>query len=699
MGRYQFVTERGERRAGGNDGPAIGVDIGGTFTDVVVRVPGEPARILKIPTTRADPRRAVLTALERMQAEWGIAPADVARFVHGTTVATNAVLERKGARVGLVTTGGFRDVLEIGRQMRHQMYDLALDPETPTFLAPGRLRREIAERIGPNGEVLVPLDEAGLARAADELIAAGAQAIAIVFLFSFLNDAHERRARDLIAARHPDVFVSLSCEVDPAFREYERTVVTTFDAYVKPVVDRYLENLAAGLAAAGVPAPLQIMQSRGGISGTATARLRPVRLFLSGPAAGVIGAQIAGEAAGARDLITIDIGGTSCDIALIEDAVPALRAEGRIDGYPVRVPMVDVNSIGAGGGSIAWLDAARGLRVGPQSAGAEPGPACYGLGGSEPTVTDASVVLGYLDPEHFAGGRMKLAPELGRAAIARVIASPLAMSVEEAALGIHRILNAQIAEGIRLMSIRQGYDPRRFTLLPLGGAGALHACALAEELGIARIIVPPNPGVLSAAGLLAAPVEHEVSSALPRAIDELTMAEVRAALDRLDERCGALMAQESVPRAEVIRRYFADVCYAGQAYHLEVPIAPQAPDPFATLTAAFYAAHDRTYGFAPTAPVRLVNLRTVHRAAAAVAPPPAWTPAARAPLRRHARILLPEHKTGVDAAVYDRAALKVDDIVDGPAIIEQDDTTTLVTPGWCGRVDRLGNFVLERTNN
>jgi N-methylhydantoinase A len=682
-----------------NGGLAIGVDIGGTFTDVVVRGPGAPERILKIPSTRADPSRAVLAALERMQTEWGLAPGEVARFVHGTTVATNAVLERKGARVGLITTRGFRDVLEIGRQMRHQMYDLALDPETPTFLAPGRFRREIDERVGPNGEVLVPLDEAGLARAADELIAAGAQAIAIVFLFSFLNDAHERRARDLIAARHPHVFVSLSCEVDPAFREYERTVVTAFDAYVKPVVDRYLENLAAGLAAAAVPAPLQIMQSRGGISGSATARLRPVRLFLSGPAAGVIGAQIAGAAAGARDLITVDIGGTSCDIALIEDGVPALRSEGRIDGYPVRVGMVDVNSIGAGGGSIAWLDGARGLRVGPQSAGAEPGPACYGLGGSEPTVTDASVVLGYLDPEHFAGGRMKLAPGLGRDAIARAIAGPLGMSVEEAALGIHRILNAQIAEGIRLVSIRQGYDPRRFTLLPLGGAGALHACALAEELGIERILVPPNPGVLSAAGLLAAPVEHEVSSALPRAIGEVTMAEVRDALDRLDARCAALMAQESVASAAITRRYFADVCYAGQAYHLEVPFARDASDPFAALTAAFYVAHDRTYGFAPAAPVRLVNLRAVHRVAAAAPPPQAWRPNGHAPLRRRARILLPEHKTPVEAAVYDRAALKPDDTIVGPAIIEQDDTTTLVTPGWRGRVDRLGNLVLERGNN
>ncbi|HKD25497.1 MAG TPA: hydantoinase/oxoprolinase family protein, partial [Xanthobacteraceae bacterium] len=491
---------------------SIGVDIGGTFTDVVVRRPGARTRIMKIPSTRKDPSVAVLEALKQMEAEWALPPQEVARFVHGTTVATNAVLERKGACIGLITTQGFRDVLEIGRQMRHQMYDLALDPETPTFLAPGRLRREIRERISATGEVLEALDEAAVTAAADELVSAGAQAIAVVFLFSFLNNSHERRAREIIAARHPHVFVSLSSEVDPAFREYERTVVTAFDAYVKPVVDRYLANLDAGLLAAAVPAPLQIMQSRGGICSSATARLRSVRLFLSGPAAGVIGARMVGGAAGLRDLITVDIGGTSCDIALIEDGAPALRSEGRIGGYPVRVSMLDVNSIGAGGGSIAWLDATRGLRVGPQSAGSEPGPACYGRGGNEPTLTDASVVLGYLDPEHFAGGRLKLRPKLSRKAIERVIARPLNFTVEQAALGIHRIVNAQVAEGIRLVSIRQGHDPRRFTLLPLGGGGPLHACALAEELGVRRILVPRHPGVLSAAGLLAAPVEHEVST-------------------------------------------------------------------------------------------------------------------------------------------------------------------------------------------
>jgi N-methylhydantoinase A len=685
------------RQAGDAD-LLIGVDIGGTFTDVVVQRRGQPTRLMKIPSTRQDPSLAVLQALVRIEDDWGLRPQNIVRFVHGTTVATNAVLERKGARVGLITTKGFRDVLEIGRQMRHQMYELALDPETPTFLAPGRFRREVKERVSATGKVLEALDEDAVAGAADELIAAGVQAIAVVFLFSFLNDTHERRAREIIAARHRTIFVSLSCEVDPAFREYERTVVTAFDAHVKPVVDRYLANLEAGLAARRVPAPLQIMQSRGGIAGAATARLRPVRLFLSGPAAGTIGARMVGAAAGHRDLITVDIGGTSCDIALIENGTPALRSEGLIDGYPVRTSMVDVNSIGAGGGSIAWLDAAHGLRVGPHSAGSEPGPACYGQGGQEPTVTDASVVLGYLDPDHFAGGRLRLRPELSREAIERVVARPLQLSVEQAALGIHRIVNAQVAEGIRFVSIRQGHDPRRFTLLPLGGGGALHACALADELGLEEILVPRLPGVLSAVGLLTAPVEHEVSIALPTAIEAADLVEVRAAFTELDRRCDALMRDEQVAVADIARRHFADVCYVGQGYHLEVPFELEAPDPFVKLTATFYAAHDRTYGYAPKAAIRLVNLRTVLSAAVTKHADEGWAPSDGPALARTARILLPERPAPFEVPVYARAALKLGDRLPGPAIVEQDDTTTLITPGWDGRVDRRGNLLLSRSH-
>jgi N-methylhydantoinase A/oxoprolinase/acetone carboxylase beta subunit len=678
-------------------GVRIGVDIGGTFTDVVCRAPGQPVRIVKLPTTRGDPSVAVLRSLGHMAENWGLGADAVARFVHGTTVATNAVLERKGARIGLIASQGFRDVLEIGRQMRHQMYNIVLEPETPVFLAPGRLRKEVRERIGADGRVVVPLDEADVLRAADELVAEGAEAIAVCFLFSFLEPAHERRARELIAARHPALMVSLSCEVDPAFREYERTAVTAFDAYIKPVVDRYLANLEGGLANAGVGAPLQVMQSRGGVAAAAVARRRPVRLFLSGPAAGVIGGRSVGRAAGFDDLITIDIGGTSSDIALIAGGEPAIRAEGRIGGYPVRVGMVDVNAIGAGGGSIAWLDSAGGLRVGPHSAGSEPGPACYGRGGAQATVTDASLVLGYLDPGYFAGGTLKLDPARAREVIGDTIARPLGLGVEQAALGIHRVVNAQMAEGIRLVSIRQGHDPRRFTLLPLGGAGPLHATQLARELGLSRILVPRYPGVLSAAGLLAAPVEHELSQAFARPLAGLAMAEVAAVLAGLDRACADLMAHERLDGLAPRVGYFADVCYIGQAYHLEVPLDPAAPDALARLHRDFVAAHDRVYGHATEAPARLVNLRSVHQALAGPELDDGpWRPSGRPALKGRRPILLAEPASPVAATIWDRAALAPGDTVEGPAVIEQDDTTTLVEPGWRARVDGHGNLVMTR---
>ena len=418
----------------------IGVDIGGTFTDVVCRRPGGPLHVMKVPTSRADPSVSVLASLEELRNSHDVSLNDLSRFAHGTTVATNAVLERKGAKIGLITTQGFRDVLEIGRQSRRQMYDVVLRPQTPVFLAPGRVRKEVSERVSATGDVVMPLDEAGLRRVVDELVEDGVEAIAIVFLFSFANPVHERRAKDLILQSHPDLMVSASHEVDPAFREYERTVATAFDAYLKPAVDRYLARLEDGLARSGAPVPLQVMQSRGGLTSAAVARGRPVRLFLSGPAAGVVGGRIAGASAGDGDLITIDVGGTSADIALISRRKPLIRSEGDVGGFVVRTPMVDVNTIGSGGGSIARIDAAGGLKVGPQSARSEPGPACYGRGGRQATVCDASVVLGYLDPDYFAGGTLKLNAQLAFDVIEQTVARPLGLSVQAAALGIHRVL-------------------------------------------------------------------------------------------------------------------------------------------------------------------------------------------------------------------------------------------------------------------
>ena len=675
----------------------IGVDIGGTFTDIVCRRGGEPMRTLKIATTRGDPSQAVLNAVTHLARELDVPAEDIARFLHGTTIATNAVLERKGAKIGLITSEGFRDVLEIGYQLRQDLHRVLLEPVTPVFLAPGAQRKEAREQVSAQGEVIVPLDEESVRIAAAELIADGAQAIAVCYLFSFLYPEHERRTRELIEAAHPGIAVSLSSEVDPTFREYERTVVTAFDAYMKPVVGRYLEHLELGLRAAHVSAPLQIMQSRGGLAGTSVARKRPVRLFLSGPAAGVIGGAIVGRSSGYRDLITIDVGGTSSDIALVEGGEPVIRAQGSIAGYPVRVPMVDVNAIGAGGGSIAWIDGAGGLRVGPRSAGSEPGPACYGRGGEQATVTDASVVLGWLDPAYFAGGSVALDPSLARAVIERCIAKPLGLSVEEAALGIHRVVNAQMVEGIRLVSIRRGLDPRRFTLVALGGAGPIHATALAAELAIGDVLIPRHPGVLSAAGLLAAPIEHEVAIAFPRHLAGLDLADVRRVLGELDRSCAQLMAEESIGELPVSIVYSADVWYIGQSYHLEVPLAADGPDPLRTLYRDFLAMHDRIYGHATEQPAAIVNLRSVHRAGGSDhLDEGSYAPIDSTPHKAPRMVRVAGSRAPVLAEIYHRAAMPAGMTFTGPAIVEQDDTTTLVEPGWRGMVLENGNLLLTR---
>ena len=674
----------------------IGVDVGGTFTDIVCREPGGAMRFMKVPTTRSDPSQGVISSLPLLAREWGISLTQIDRFAHGTTVATNAVLERKGARIGLITTAGFRDVLEIGRQLRTQVYKIVLEPETPVFLAPGRFRREVPERISAQGEVVTPLDEAALCTAADELVASGVQAIAICFLFAFVNPRHELRAKELISNRHPGIMLSVSHEVDPAFREYERTVCTAFDAYVKPVVDDYLASLERGLSGAGVQAPLQVMQSRGGLTAAPIARERPVRLFLSGPAAGVIGGRIVGASAAIDNLITIDIGGTSADIALINKSKAMIRPEGLIGGFPVRVAMVDVNTIGAGGGSIARIDASGSLRVGPQSAGSEPGPVCYNRGGTEPTVTDASVVLGYIDPAYFAGGAFKLVPELAHAAIAR-IGAELALSPDDAALGVHRVLNAQMAEGIRLVSVRQGQDPRGYALVPLGGGGGLHATALARELGMTRVLVPRIPGVLAAAGLLAAPIEHEVSAAFPTPVADLDVNALKAALAEIDRKAAALMAAERARVEEVTVTYFVDVCYVGQSYNLELPLRLDVPDLSDKIYREFLAAHDRVYGHAVDGPAKIVNIRTVHQAhGSELLEEMRFAPKAGTPQVGERRIRVADHAEPVTAPIYNRDVLPSGFSFSGPAIVQQSDTTTLVEPGWSGIVDEAGNLILTR---
>lgn len=672
----------------------IGIDTGGTFTDVVCRLADDRIFIAKVPSTRSDPSQAMLEGVAAMLDRTGMPPGRLRRVVHGTTVATNAIIERTGAKLGLITTAGFRDVLEIGRQMRRQLYELELQPQTPVFLAPRYLRREVRERLSATGGVVTPLNEEDVLAAAAALAAENVQAIAIVFLFSYLDDAHERRARDLVRAHHPHLAVSISSEVDPAAREYERSVVTAFDGYLKPVVDRYLGNVERGLQRLGVNGPFQVMQSRGGISSGAAARARPVRLLLSGPAAGVVGAQLVGRQSGIDDLISVDVGGTSSDIALISRGKPIVRTDGEVAGYPVRVPMVDVNAIGAGGGSIAWIDAAGGLRVGPRSAGAEPGPACYGRGGLAATVTDASVVLGWINPDYFAGGTLRLHRELAIEAVRSTVAEPLGLSLQAAALGIHRVVNNQMAEGIRLVSIRQGFDPRRFALVPVGGAGPVHGTALASMLGIRRILVPRFPGVMAATGLLAAPVEYEATAAIGAALDRMAWTDVAAALARLDSVCAEAISRETVGSAPVRTVHSADLCYAGQSSHLEVVIGHGEAEPLGELERRFSALYAQVFGQSTSMPIRLVAVRSVHSAGFGgtflLEPGDGTGPDPR----EMRRVVLPGNMEA-DIPIFDRATLPAGFGFRGPAIIEQADTTVLVEPGWECRVGAGGVLSME----
>jgi len=675
----------------------IGVDIGGTFTDIVALDGEGRLALAKVPSTPKDLLDGIGAAVGKVLALAGAPPGDVERFIHGTTVATNAVLEQKGAVTAVLTTEGFEDVLEMGRQKRSRMYDLEMDPETPSFLAPGRRRVGIRERLDARGAVLVPLDEGQVRAAVQTLRAQGVQAIAVCYLFSFVNPAHERRTRELCAEIAPEISVSLSSEVDPTFREYERLCVTAFDAYLGPVVKRYLAGLADTLRGLGIRAVPLIMRSRGGIVSAALAARQPVTLFLSGPAGGVIGAGCAAERSGVRDFVSLDMGGTSNDVAVVRSGAPLLASEGSIGPYPVRTPMVDVNTIGAGGGSIAWIDAAGGLRVGPRSAGAEPGPACYGRGGDAATVTDASVVLGYLNPERFAGGALTLDVGAAERAVG-AIGRRLGVDTITAAAGIHRVINARMADQIRLVTIKRGYDPRQFSLVVLGGAGPVHGAALAAEMGMAEVLVPEAPGVLAAFGLLAAAIEHHHARTLQARTDVADLAAVNRCLAELDAAGRARMHEEGVAAADVHVAYTADMRYVGQAYELEVPIAaPVAAERVPDIVAALHAVHERVYGYARTQQtVEFVNFRAVHTYRL---PRPVVRPSAQA----HGR--LDDARVGerrayfdgfVSAAIYERARLPLGARLAGPAIVEQMDTTTVIPPGVTAVVDDAGNLRLRR---
>ncbi|MCI0856033.1 MAG: hydantoinase/oxoprolinase family protein [Chloroflexi bacterium] len=656
----------------------LGVDVGGTFTDFLLWQDGELS-IYKRPSTPDDPSRGVLAGLD----EAGFSPDEV---VHGSTVATNAVLERKGARTALITTKGFRDVLAIGRQTRPKLYDL--EPRRPPPLIPDALRLEANERLDHHGNALQKLSRRDVDALLDRLVKGGVRSLAVCFLFSFLNPAHERMVLD--AARKRGIACSASFEVLPEHREYERTSTTVLNAYVAPVIERYLSKLSSGLKSRKA-GKLRIMQSNGGSARAEIAASLAVRTVLSGPAGGVAGAFQVAASAGFDRIITFDMGGTSTDVCLCDGSIP-LTSESMIDGMPLRIPTVDVHTVGAGGGSIARIDAGGALRVGPESAGADPGPACYG-NGTEPTVTDAHLVLGRLRADRFLGGRMQLSIGAAERAV-RTIARAYGGDLRQAAASVIRVADASMERALRVASVERGHDPRRFTLVAFGGAGPLHACQLAESLGIPRVLVPLFPGVLSAFGMAAAPITTDHVQALLATVDEGAALERRLGrvLDKLESRARRELASQGYKQRVRILRSL-DLRYAGQSYELTVPISTTKA---ATYARAFHTAHKRRYGHSdPSRAVEVVSARVRAQAPGA-------------PVRMQA---LPRRRSGMQAAriervpvrfererqtwMYERERLRAGDRLRGPALVLQLDSTTVIPPGWQGRVDRIGNLVLE----
>ena len=684
----------------------LAIDVGGTFTDCTFADAETGAIwVAKTPSTPGDLAVGFMAAVRKVLALAGRVPEDVMRVLHGTTTATNALLERKTPPTALVTTAGFKFVLEIGRHdiPRHgNLYGWS-KPTRP--ITPDRIF-EVTERLDANGAVLAPFDEDEARTVARQLAQLGVPAVAVVFLHAYANPAHEQRMHAILTAEYPGVLVSLSSEVLPQFREFERTMATALNAAVMPPVSRYVGVLRDALDAEGVRAPLLIMKSDGGVTGAAACVRQPVQTVLSGPAAGVVGAVSVAGLAGVRDIISIDVGGTSADICLVRDGRPEITKDGVIGPFPLKLPIVDIHTIGAGGGSIATVSATGRLTVGPRSAGADPGPVCYRRGGTEPTVTDAHLVLGRI-PAALLGGELPLDVDAAHAAIEARVARPLGLSVEEAAAGIVEIIDNSMARGIRTVSVGRGHDPRHFALVAFGGAGPLHACRLAELLDIPRVVIPSHPGVLSTWGLLdtdirATFVRTVGPGARQAAPDGHHVAALEAMWGDLRAQAQAWLDAEQVPGDRRRFERAADLRYEHQSFELTCSVGdgPFSPSRLEELLATFHAEHRRLYTYdLPTAPIELVNVRVtaigVLPRRATLAGDANGTDPSRARVGRR-----PVYFRGLgftDTPCYARRRLGPGITFSGPAIIDQDDATTLVTPGVCARVDRAHNMILERS--
>ena len=664
----------------------VAMDIGGTFTDFVVL--DEQARRTssgKELSTPGNPAEGVLRGLESFVPDLR----GVAFLVHGTTVGLNAFLERKGTRVLLLMTEGLRDAYSIARHDRKELY--AIQYRKPERLVPRRDVHEAVERLRWDGSVEKPLDEESLRPLVDKVKAEGIEAVAVCFIHSFTNPEHELEAREILRRECPGLSVTLSHEIAREWREYERASSAVLNAYIAPRVERYLQTLEDGLGGLGVSATLYVMQSNGGITTARQAREQPIQTLLSGPVGGSIGGAALSRTTGRQNLLCVDMGGTSFDLSLIVEGEPSVATETELEGLPVLMPLVDIHTIGAGGGSLAWLEAG-GLRVGPQSAGADPGPACYGRGGTRPTVTDANLFLGRLDPAYFLAGRMRLDEEASQRAL-RSVAQDLDLDDVALAEGILQIINAKMADAMRTITVKQGIDPREYSLVAFGGAGPMHAVWLAEELEIAEVVVPWSPGTFSAWGMLQTDMRHDVARTYYQPLEGLQPAATQQVFDELEREGGELLVSQDVPAEETYFARFADMRYVGQEYSVIVPV--DGLGDLDRVAESFHEAHRVRYGHStPGAPVEFVNLRVaaMGRIASDAVP---YTPpdGDEDPVLGERRAIFDGREHSATIVLRDRLAPGYE--AEGPLVVEEDGSTTVVPPGRTLRVDEFGNLVIE----
>jgi N-methylhydantoinase A len=680
----------------------IGIDVGGTFTDfTLLEESGGRVSFHKVPSTPQDPSEAIERGIAELLKTQRIAPSEVSHVGHGTTVATNLVIERKGAVTGLITTRGFRDVLEIGRQVRPHLYDYRVTKPPP--LARREHRMEVSERVNAKGEVLAALDEREVEAAARALKAEGVRSVAICFLHAYRNPDHERRARAVVERLVPEAYISVSSEVLPEFREFERLSTTVLNAAVGPRMERYLNRFLDRVKALSIAVEPYTIHSNGGLMSVRAVRSFPVRTCLSGPAAGVVGAAAVGHAAGYENLVTFDVGGTSTDVSLVWRGKPLFSSNRSVADYPVKTPMVDIHVIGAGGGSIAWMDDAGALKVGPKSAGADPGPAAYAKGGTEPTITDAQICLRRLNPVALLEGRLPVDERAARAAIEGAVARPLGLALEAAAEGVIRIANANMSRAIRSVSTERGYDLSQFALFAYGGAGPLHATEIAAECGIPTVVVPQEPGTLCARGMLLTDISFDFVRSELSALTAAGWHRVCELFEGMATEARAWLERERVAPADRSFRYHVDARYEGQNFEVIVPLAHVAPDAMDAFAGAFHAAHRQEYGYdLPGKAIEIVNCRLQAVGRVPKAPLKELEPGADSTPVQALEGLTPTRSVyhgaaygWVETPVYGRATLAAGTELRGPAVIEEMSSTVLLVPGQRAMVDRIGNIVIR----